>query len=253
MILHAVIIDDEFNGMRSLELLIKRFVPELKVVALTVNPVEGISLINDYRPDIVFLDINMPTLNGFELLDRLEHKQFHLVFTTAHQEYALRAIKQSAVDYLLKPIDLAMLKICVEKIKAKVKENTFDTNVQELVKELVGLKNLRVQIPTKQSVEYVIPSSIIYIEANSNMCRILLTNLKLLEVNKSLKEYEQLLCKEGLFFLRIHNSFIINLNYVTRYLKEDGGQIILQGNKVIPISKHKKEEFFKIFMFREDK
>lgn len=252
MILHAVIIDDEYNGMRSLELLIQKFVPEIKIVALTSSPFEGVELINSYRPDIVFLDINMPALNGFELLDKLEYKQFYLVFTTAYKEYAIKAIKQAATDYLLKPIDLGMLKVCVEKIKNKAVENKFDTNVKELVNEIVGIKNLRIPIPTKNSVEYVIPSSIIYIEANSNSSKILLTNMIVLDVNKSLKEYESLLCRDGLYFMRIHNSFIVNLNYVIRYSKEGGGQIVLYGNKLIPLSKQRKEDFLKFIKLSDE-
>src|SRR5471030_515650 len=104
--LHAVIIDDEIYGVKSLELLIQKFVEDVKVVATTTNPVEGIDIINNYRPDIVFLDISMPVLDGFQLLENLNYKKFCLVFTTAHREYGLKALRKNAIDYLLKPVDI---------------------------------------------------------------------------------------------------------------------------------------------------
>lgn len=250
--LHAIIIDDEFNGIRSLELLIKKFVNDVKIVALTTNPIEGVALINNYRPDIVFLDINMPTLNGFEVLEKLQYNSFHLIFTTAHQEYAIKAIKQAATDYLLKPIDVSDLQNAVEKVKDRLKSKSEIPDVQHLLKEIVGLKNLRVPLHSKSSIEYVTPSMIVYIEAHASGSRVLLTNAMMMDVGSTLKEYEQLLCKEGLYFMRIHNSYIINLNYVSRYLKEDGGFVVLQGKKTIPVSKLKKEEFLKQFNFKED-
>ncbi|WP_317898131.1 LytR/AlgR family response regulator transcription factor [Aurantibacillus circumpalustris] len=250
--LHAVLIDDEYNGLRSLELLIKKFVPEIKVVAQTTDPAEGVELINNYRPDIVFLDINMPSLNGFEVLEKLEHKNFNLIFTTAHQEYAVAAIKKSATDYLLKPIDSEELLNAVQRIQKRKDEKLMYPDIQSTLKEIVGFNNLRVPLPSKDSIEYVTPSMIIYVEANSNGAKIQLTNMMVLEVSKSLKEYESILCKEGLHFIRIHNSFVININYVTRYVKEGVGYVVLQGNKRIPVSKNKKDEFLSHLKLSDD-
>lgn len=250
--LHAVLIDDEYNGLRSLELLIKKFVPTLKVVAQTMDPLEGVELINNYRPDVVFLDINMPSLNGFEVLEKLEHKNFNLIFTTAHQEYAIAAIKKSATDYLLKPIDSLELLNAVQRIEEKKKQKLMYPDIQKVLRGIVGFNDLRVPLPSKNSIENVTPSMIIYIEANSNGAKVLLTNLIILEVTKSLKEYELILCKDGLNFMRIHNSFVINLNYITRYIREDSGYVVLQGKRRIPISKNKKEELLKFLNFKKD-
>src|ERR1043166_1457576 len=103
--IHAIVIDDEISGVKNLELLVYEYIEDVRIVASTTNPFEGISMVNDYRPDIVFLDIKMPNLDGFDVLDRLYFTQFYLIFTTAHQEYALRALKRNATDYLLKPVD----------------------------------------------------------------------------------------------------------------------------------------------------
>lgn len=250
--LTAIIIDDEYNGIRSLELLIKRFATDVNVVAMTPDPYEGIELINNYRPDIVFLDINMPSLNGFEVLEKLVYNKFNLIFTTAHQEYAIRAIKQASTDYLLKPIDAEELVFAIEKVKTKISDNTTTSDVQNLLMKIVGLNNLRVPLPSKTSIDYVTPSMIAYVEANHNVSKVFLTNLTMYEVSKPLKDYELILCKEGLYFMRIHNSFVVNLNYVTQYIKKDGGYAVLQGKRTIPVSKQKKEEFLKFLNFNDE-
>jgi two-component system LytT family response regulator len=241
--LHAIIIDDELNGLRSMELLIKKFVPDIKIVALTTDPLEGIQMINNYRPDIVFLDIYMPNLNGFEVLEKLEFRNFHLLFTTAHQEFALKAIKQSATDYLLKPVDPEDLNRAIEKIKLKIRDRLELPDVFNILKELSDIQNLRIPVPTKIGVEYVTPKDILYIEAESNNSVVFLSSGSSINVTWPLKEYEALLCKNGMYFMRIHNSYVVNLNYVTRYLKEEGGSIVMNDKKAIPISKQKKEKF----------
>ncbi|MES2680155.1 MAG: LytTR family DNA-binding domain-containing protein [Bacteroidota bacterium] len=248
--IHAVLIDDEYNGLKSLELLIEKFVADVKVVASTIDPLKGVELINNYRPDIVFLDINMPNLNGFELLKKLEFSAFHLIFTTAHREYALKAIKESATDYLLKPIDATDLNLAVEKVKQKISEKQKQPDALDILKHIYEIQDTRVSLPTKTAIEYVSPNDIVYIEAFSNYAVVFLRNGKEFTVYKALKDYEQQLCKNELAFIRIHNSYIINVNYVTRYLKDDGGYAVIQSRKSIPISKNKKEAFLKLINFR---
>jgi len=243
--LRAVIIDDELNGILSLELLIKKFTPNVKVVASTTRPQDGINLINDYKPEIVFLDINMPVLNGFELLEKLDHRNFYLVFTTAHSEYGLKALKQNATDYLLKPIGKDYIKQTIEKIELKIKEFQHPPDTQNLLTEMIRSRSIKIPLPTKNIIEFILPKELIYIEANASFCKVVLLNMEVIEVTKSLKEYESILCRDDLNFIRIHNSFIINLNYVTRYHKENGGYVVMFGNKSIPVSKHKKAQFLK--------
>jgi two-component system LytT family response regulator len=243
--LHALIVDDEENGLRSLELLIKKFTPEIKVVAMTTEAIKSVELINNYRPDVVFLDINMPNMNGFEVLDKISFKNFHLIFTTAHEEYALRAIKQRAIDYLLKPIDGDDLRAAVVKVQKAIKQKLAVPDALRLLSELNEPEIIRVSVPTKAGVDLVSASEILYIEADSNNASITFANGNQTKVTRSLKEYEEMLCIKDGGFIRIHNSFIINVNYVTRYLKEDGGYAVLDNKKSIPVSKQKKDEFLK--------
>lgn len=243
--IRAVIIDDEINGVKSLELTIATFNKDVEVVNSTTDPVEGIEMINSSRPDVVFLDISMPKLNGFEMLEKLEYKDFHLIFTTAYKKYALQALKQEATDYLLKPVDARELNKAVEKVKQNMAEKSRRPDIFQLLKEIAGMQCLKVHLPTKSGTEYVTPNDIVYIEADSNYSKVFLTNGSTVNVTNALKEYEQLLCTKELFFIRVHKSFIINLNYVTRYLRENGGSVVVKGNITIPISRPHKETFLR--------
>jgi len=247
--LHAVIVDDEINGLRSLELLLGELNQEVKIVGATTNGLESIALINTYRPDIVFLDISMPHLDGFEVLERLEFQNFYLVFTTAHRQYALRALKQGATDYLLKPIDLRELIKTVERIKQKMNQGHAKPDIVELLRQITEVQNARILLPTKLGSEYVSPNNIIYIEADSNYAKVFLTNGQSVQVTNLLKDFEQQLCKKEFNFIRVHNSYIINVDYVSRYIKDDGGFAVLQGKKTIPISRQRKDDFLKLINF----
>jgi two-component system LytT family response regulator len=242
--IHAIIVDDEINGLKSLELLIREFEPEVSIVETTTDPEEAISIINLYRPDIVFLDINMPKLNGFEMLDQLEYRDFYLVFTTAHKQYGLQALKQNATDYLLKPVDIRELRKAIEAVKHKMAENQQKPNIYQLLKDMYELQNVKVHLPTKTSTEFVSLADIIYVEADSKYALVGLTNGSIIEVTNGLKEYEQQLCRKELRFLRIHNSFIINLDYAVRLMK-DGSAVTMKGKKIIPVSRQKKDELLR--------
>lgn len=247
--LHALIIDDEENGVISLELILKKYAPEVKMVAKTTSALKGVELINAYRPDIVFLDINMPNLNGFELLEKIEYRKFHLIFTTAHEEYALKAIKQNALDYLLKPIDGDDLKKAIEKVKKNLEEDNSVAKALAFLNAMRDKDEVKISVPGKEGIEIVQANEVMYIEASSNHSVVVLKNGEKHQVNKSLKDYENQICLEGTKFIRIHNSFIINVNHVTRYLPEDGGYAVVGGEKTVPISKIKKDEFLKMINF----
>ncbi len=253
MALHAIIIDDELDGVKTLSLLIEKFIPELKVIAQTTNALEGIDMINNYRPEVVFLDINMPILNGFQLIENLTYKNFQLVFTTAHTEYGLKALKSGAMDYLLKPLDIKEIRETLDRIKIKKVNQQFNyEHVLSFMAEQLATERFKVPLPRKQLVEYVLPHEIIYIEAQIHHSKVALVNREIISVTKPLKEYETLLCKDDEKFIRIHHSFIINVNHIKRYLKEDGGFAVMLGNKSIPISKHKKDIFLKAINLSND-
>ena len=244
-ILRAVIIDDELDGVKSLALIIQKFIKEVEVIASSTNALEGINFINNYQPDIVFLDINMPILDGFQVLENLHFKQFSLVFTTAHTEYGLKALKNGAIDYLLKPIHIEEVKLAVQRIKDKSQHPVHKIDLS-LLFDLIKTNALKISVPTKNSVEYIFAKDIVYIEADDHNSKVTLANLnqEILAL-KALKDYEILLCKTDSSFIRLHNSFIVNVNFVFKYLKENGGYIIMQNNKKIPVSKNKKIELLR--------
>lgn len=241
--IRAVLIDDETRGLRSLELLIKKYCPEVMLVAMSKEAAEGIDLINTHQPDVVFLDINMPKMNGFEMLERLKFREFQLVFTTAHEEYALRALKKRAIDYLLKPISGTELKEAMEKVKKKVGEKRRSLDLFNLLKELKDAAPVKIPIQTKYGVEIIATGDIVYVEADSNNSLIVLANANRLLSLRPLKEHEAALCAESTNFIRIHNSYLINLNYVRRYVRDETAYVIMEDGKRIPVSRQKKDEF----------
>lgn len=244
--IHAIIVDDEKSGIISMQLLLEKFAADVSVVAATSDPAEGIELINRLRPDVVFLDIQMPVLNGFELLSRLTFRDFQLVFITAHEEHALRALKNNAVDYLLKPIDMDDLQQTISRLK-RTQQPRFNTqHVLEMMTGLFENPGHKLLIPTRDGVEYVSPADIIYLEAHSNHCDVKLKQGKLLLANKALKQFEEQLCDDIRHFFRLHNSFIVNMDYVTRYSREDGGYVTMKDEKNIPVSKHRKDELLRM-------
>jgi two-component system, LytTR family, response regulator len=244
--IHTVIIDDEIRAIRGLEIMLTKFIQGVKIVATTTDAKKGVEIINDYRPDLVFLDINMPGLNGFELLEQLEFRNFNLVFSTAHQEHALKALKLDAVDYLLKPVGLDELKTTVEKVIKRAEEKKILPDLFTLLKATFERRNLRVPLVTKGNISYVEPDQVLYIEASSHHTTVVMADGSTEKVNYGLKDYEALLCKPNSQFMRIHLSYIVNTNHITRYLKEDGGYIVVNGVKTIPVSKNKKHDLFRI-------
>jgi two-component system LytT family response regulator len=245
MRLRSVIIDDEETGVETLKMIIEKNFSDVKVVACTTAPIEAIDLIEDYKPDIVFLDISMPEMDGFELLDKLNWKNFSLVFTTAHQEHALKAIKQNAVDYLLKPVDPDDLKIAIDKIRNEL------ILKQEYASEVNNMPVNRIKLPaaqklavtSKHSVESIDPMEIISFESKSNYTLICFGDSGSILTPKILGEFEEQLCGKNHDFMRVHHSYIINLHKILRYMK-DSDTIIMINNQKIPLSRSRREEFF---------
>jgi two-component system LytT family response regulator len=242
MELRAIIIDDEPSGIESLRLLIEKFIPELRVVATTSEPSQGIELITDFHPDIVFLDINMPEMNGFEMLGSLDSHNFALIFTTAHAEHALRALKSNALYYLLKPIDVEDLQEAVEKVKSR-KEKKSLPDLSKFYSELK--KNNKIALNTKSRVEYLDRSDIIRLESDSNYTHVYTVNNQELVISKTIGEFEDLLCKPGGTFMRVHQSHIVNLSHIVRFRRDSIGIIITRDSREVPLSKQKRDEFLK--------
>jgi two-component system, LytTR family, response regulator len=245
MTLRAIIIDDEQKGINSLKLLIEKFISDVKIVAESTDAEKGIELIENYKPEIVFLDINMPHLNGFELLQQLKYRGFSLIFTTAHEEYAIKAIKNNALDYLLKPIDNEDLEKAVEKVRERVNKKQQLPDIEKLFSDLNAQSQGKIPFHTKDKVEYLSKSDIVRLESDSNYTNVYTAGGTKLMISKTIGDYESLLCNKENNFMRVHQSHIINLNHVTRFTKDNGGTIITKDNCQIPLSKNKKEEFMK--------
>jgi len=229
--LRAVIIDDELIGINTLKVLIEKHTQGVKVVAIATEPEKGIELIEDYKPDIVFLDVNMPRINGFELLDALKHKNFKLVFTTAYQEYAIKAIKNKAFDYILKPIHIEELKNCVNGILDALGKNQVEKLVHGNLIELF----------VKNGIIFIKPQEIIRLEADRSYTIFHLLNSVKHVASKSLKEYEAFLDPD--FFYRCHPSHIVNLRLVERILSDDGLFVQMNDGSRPELLKRHKQEF----------
>lgn len=246
MQLRAIIVDDEQKGIDSLSLLINFFVKEVKVVATSTSAKAAIELIENYKPEIVFLDINMPEMNGFELLEKLTWKEFNLIFTTAHQEYALRALKNDAIDYLLKPIDHEDLRSSIDKVIAQVtssNNSVLKFNYNELLKTLQNIKKQHLVVNSRSGIESIDTNELVYMESHSNYTKLFLKDSREILTSKTLKEFENLLCAEESKFMRVHHSFIVNLNFVTRYIKTSE-ELVMSNEQKVPLAKSKKDVFF---------
>lgn len=240
----TIIIDDEAKGRLALREKLSAYCKQVNVLAEASNGQEALLLIQHHKPQLIFLDIEMPRMNGFEMLNALPEKKFHIIFTTAYDQYAIKAIKYAAFDYLLKPIDIEELKTAVEKIEQK--ENHYTQNQAELLQQNLQhpKKQLnKLAIPTLEGLLFFDINDIIHLEANSNYTLIYFSSRPKITASKTLKEFEDIL-PENIFF-RTHHSHLINLNYIKRYIKGDGGQIELQNGNYVDISRRKKEEFLK--------
>ena len=227
--LRAILIDDELIGVNTLKVLIEKHTQGIKVVATATEPEKGISAIDDYKPEVVFLDISMPKMSGFELLEQVKHKNFKLVFTTAHREYAIKAIKNKAHDYLLKPIDIEELKHCIDKIKE-------DSQPKEIQK--APTTNI-IELSVKDGIIFIKPQNVIRLEASGSYTVFyLLNNVKHI-ASKNLKECETLLDPD--LFYRCHQSHIINLQKVEKMVSTDGLFARMSDGSMPEISRKNKE------------
>lgn len=238
--LKGIIVDDEFKSRESLRILLEEFCEGVEVCALCQNVDEGLEAIKKYKPEIVFLDIQMQRESGFDLLTRIKNIGFEVIFTTAHSEYAIKAFKFSAIDYLLKPIDIAELKRAIGKVDKKM-NGDISTRLQHLIQNLQPAQgNHKLALPTLDGLVFVKVSDIIYCEASSNYTEIIVQDGKKYVVSRTLKEYEDLLT--GHNFYRIHNSYLINLNAIKKYIR-GGGYVVMNNDQSLTVSKRKKDGF----------
>jgi two-component system LytT family response regulator len=223
MTLKVIIIEDEKHSRETLKSMLEEFCKDVKVIATASSVSEGVKVLSVYSPDVVFLDIELQSGLGFDVLTQIKDPSFEVIFTTAFEKYAIKAIKFSSLDYLLKPIDLSELQDAVEKARNRMDTNVYrqqiDTLMQSLSKE--NHRQEKICLATTAGMEFIAIEEIVLCKADGSYTSFVLRNENTLMVSKHLKEYENLLGDYQ--FMRVHNSYVINLNEVKKYVKSDGG------------------------------
>ena len=244
MTLKALIVDDEFYARNNLKILIDEFCPELKIVGLVESAEQARIIIEKEKPDVVFLDIAMPKEDGFSLLKSYENRDFSVVFTTAYNEYALKAFKENAIDYLEKPISIDDLQKAVQKVMKVHGSNEQRTpaEISELVDEAMEGKNDRISIPTRDGYVIIRNTDIIHLEASDNYTMIYLIDGSRHLSSKNIKVYEENLNQE--IFFRTHKSHIINVeHHLKEFSRSEGNMAILTNGINVPIARRKMANF----------
>lgn len=247
MKLKAIVVDDELASRETLQNYLQKYCPDIEVSGLAEDVNQAIALINKHKPDVVFLDIEMPFGNGFDLLEKIGDHQFETIFVTAFSEYALKAIQVSASNYLLKPVSIDELIGAVEKVQKNISGQKDHLNTKILI-ENSGLANRqlhKIVLPTLEGFEVVVLKDVSFCEAEDNFTRFHLANGSKKLICRTLKFYEELL--SGFDFIRIHKSYLINRHFVSRYMKGKGGQVALSTGEELDISPARKQEFLDAF------
>lgn len=243
------IIDDEIHCIESLVMSLQELNLGIEIVFKASRVDDALEIINRVQIDLLFLDVEMPRLNGFELLDQLGNIKFEVIFTTAYSQYALKAFKYKAFDYLMKPIASEDLKLSIEKYQSK-RKNLSQSNEPDMSQfiELLKKDNIisaKIAVPVSEGLEFIKVNDIIYAQSQNNYSLLILNNGEQLLFSKTLKDVENTLKKY--YFIRIHQSYLINPNYMKKYFRNDGGSILMENGKTLPISQSKKESIASAF------
>ena len=241
----AIIIDDENHCIETLQILLKEYCPQVTVLETCRSAKKGLEAIHKLNPDLVFLDIEMPTMNGFEMLEQFHEIPFAVIFTTSYDQYAIKAIRFSALDYLLKPIDPKELIVAVQKIqtqKALPSAEQFEMLLKQVHHKGTGFQ--KIAIPTVEGFELILAENISYCQADDNYTHLHLKNKGKITTCRTLKEIEEQL-QDFDFFIRVHHSYLVNLNEVTKYVRGEGGYVILNDASTINVSRSRKEMLLK--------
>lgn len=245
--LTAILIDDEERNLSTLQNNLEKYCPEVKIKAACDSAKEGMKAINKYKPDVVFLDIQMPHMNGFEMLECLGVINFNVIFVTAFSEYAVQAFRLSAVDYLMKPVSKDQLQEAVEKVLKKKEKNLPQEQLEVLINNIKNPSDpfRKIGFHANKGVEFLLVNDILYCKADGNFTWIHLSEKKPMFSLESLKEISEKKLKE-LPFCRIHNSHLININHANRYVKGDGGYVIMDNGEKLNVARGKKDLLLKM-------
>lgn len=244
---NVIIIDDEQHCCLSLQDALASVGGQKYIVRAVCNSAEeGRRAITEHSPDLVFLDVFMPGKTGLEMLEEMEVIDFDIIFTTAYSEYALQALKLSAVDYLLKPIGATDMASALGKYEQSINKNSLSEQIQVLIQYNQKQDSSRkIALPSANGFDFVLISEILHLEAQKNYSIVYMANNKKTVIAKTLKEFEELLSPFG--FSRVHQSHLVNLRYIKSYTRGNGGFLTMDDNTQIEVSRQKKEEFLKTF------
>jgi two-component system LytT family response regulator len=238
--INAILVDDERNSLLTLEKLLQKYCPEVNVIGKAQNVEEGIKVINDKKPDLVFLDIAMPDGDGFEVLEKVSHKLFEVIFTTAYDQYALKAFEFSALHYLLKPINFKELQEAVARFEKVKSEEDFDDKIK-LLKENLARQQNKIILPSMEGLNIIELDDIVRCESDNNYTIFHLTSGKRLVVSKTLNNFEKLLADKD--FYRIHSKHLVNMKYIKKYVKGRGGYVVFEDGSHADVSAGRMKEF----------
>ncbi len=239
----TIIVDDENKGRRSLQRLLELLQAPVEIVDTAATVGEAVSKIDALKPELVFLDIMLQQGTGFDVLEKISHKNFHLIFVTAYDQYALKAFRYSAIDYLTKPLDPDLLEESLLRLTEKPGEQELSPKLEALKDNQKSLDKLALH--DAQGIQLVRVRDILYCTSHNNYTEFHLVDQKPIVVSRTLKEFDELLGQNG--FFRVHQSYLININRITQYLKQDGGYVKMEDGTLIGVSRRKKEELLKLF------
>lgn len=245
--IRCVLIDDERNALEMMEWLLKTYCPQVEIAAMCNSSEQGIDAINKHKPDLVFLDIEMPNRNGFDMLEEFDKPFFDVVFCTAYDQFAIKAFRYSALNYLLKPVDPDDLKATIKRVEEK--KATLSRDQLNLLLQSMRQPNKitpqRIALTTGDGLIFVPTDDIIYCEAESNYTNVVLSGGKKVLVSKVLKDIDEVL--SGPDFYRVHSSFLININRIKKLVRGEGGYIVMDNDATVSISRSKRQEFMERF------
>lgn len=243
--LKAIILEDEEDSRKLLHSFLEDYCPGIKVLASVDNVASGMDAIYTFQPDVVFMDIELKGETCFDLLQKLSDIRFEIIFTTAYDSYMLKAIKFSAIDYLLKPLNVQELKVAVAKVEKKRKEAMYNKSLEVLLSNFRNnYQDHKIAISSADGFVFVKVSNIIYLQSDGAYTSFFLKHDEKLITSKNIKEYEDLLIDHN--FFRIHKSYIINMAEMTKYIRGEGGYVVMSNKSMFGVSRRRKDEFLKL-------
>lgn len=238
--LRAIIVDDEVSNIENLTILLNKYCPQITVVATATNVEQGLLLIREFKPAILFLDIQMPGKGGIDLLKSIATPNFEVIFVTAYDEYAIQAIRFSAIDYLLKPVNINELVNAVDRAIVNTEKKMHNERLENLISSISNKNQLRIAIPGHKETLFLSPETILFCKSDNNYTIFYLKNAQMHTSSKPIYEYEELLSAHG--FIRCHQSYLVNSIFIKSWIKVDGDRLLMEGEHEIPISRNRKEK-----------